>query len=86
MDEEKAKLEKIIELLMHENNTLKAALLESEKARDNGLTMRDHFAVSAMQGYLSGYYSGGDSHEAISQESYGLADAMLKAREVGNDN
>ena len=85
MSEEKAKLEKIVEVLMSENNTLKAALLESERRLDNGLTIRDHFAGLAMQGYLSGYYSGGDSHEAIADEAYMMADAMLKAREVGNE-
>lgn len=44
------------------------------------LELRDHFASLAMQGYLSGYYSGGDTHKAIADESYMLADAMLKAR------
>jgi hypothetical protein len=48
----------------------------------NDMTMRDYFAGLAMQGYLSGYYSGGDSHEVIAIESYELADAMLKARGV----
>jgi hypothetical protein len=85
MSEEKVKLENIVQLLMRENNTLKAALLESEKARDTGATLRDNFAGLAMQGYLSGYYAGGDSHEAIADESYMLADAMLKAREVDDE-
>ena len=47
--------------------------------------LRDRFAGLAMQGYLSGYYSGGHIHEAITDESYMLADAMLKAREVGDE-
>ena len=84
MNEDKAKLEKIVELLMHENNTLKAALLESERRLDNGLTIRDHFAGLAMQGLstIDGYIG----LDYIASDAYALADAMLKAREVGDDN
>ena len=83
MNEDKAKLEKIVELLMHENNTLKAALLESERRLDNGLTIRDHFAGLAMQGLstIDGYIG----LDYIASDAYALADAMLKAREVEGD-
>ena len=47
--------------------------------RDANAALRDHFAGLAMQG------SGGDTHKAIADESYMLADAMLEAREVGNE-
>jgi hypothetical protein len=57
----------------------------SKERELNDMTMRDHFAGLAVQSYLSGYYSGGDSHEAISKESYELADAMLKARVVDDE-
>tara|TARA_R110000822_G_scaffold189355_1_gene328380 strand:+ start:642 stop:929 length:288 start_codon:yes stop_codon:yes gene_type:complete len=58
---------------------------QAQQAFNTKIAQRDHFAGLAMQGYLSGYYSGGDSHEAIADESYMLADAMLKAREVGDE-
>jgi len=88
MNEEKAKLEKIVELLMHENNTLKAALLESERRLDNGLTIRDQFAGLAMQGLISSPTMGDpDLHNSaeewikdITETAYEFADAMLKAR------
>lgn len=49
-----------------------------------GMTLRDYFAAKALQGLLA------DSKvEATQAEfaaaSYGMADAMLKAREVGNE-
>jgi len=53
--------------------------------KDRHITLRDHFAGLAMQGYLSGYYAGGDSHKAIADESYELADAMLIAREANDE-
>jgi hypothetical protein len=53
---------------------------ETQQAFNAEIALRDHFAGLAMQGYLSGYYAGGDSHKAIAEESYELADAMLKAR------
>jgi len=48
--------------------------------KERYMTVCDQFASSAMQGYLSGYYSGADSHKVIAEESYKVADAMLKAR------
>lgn len=94
MSAEISKYEKIVELLMSENNTLKAALLESERRLDNGMTMRDHFAGLAMQSlYLSGVEwetTGKERDEGslaaikeLACDAYQLADAMLEAREVG---
>lgn len=79
MSEEKVKLENIVQLLMHENNTLKAALLESEKARDNGATLRDNFAGLAMQKLsLAGHPP--TAYKDLATLSYQIADAMIKAR------
>jgi hypothetical protein len=56
-----------------------------------GMTLRDYFAAKAMQGVLSAQteildgllkHTGGSG--SISELSYNLADAMLKAREDGN--
>lgn len=55
-----------------------------------GMSLRDYFAAKAMQGMLSSWYSVGDNYEhnglvsekIISKESYKIADAMLKAREL----
>lgn len=49
-----------------------------------GMTLRDYFANSAMQGYCGGEYTGqsGMSHEQIADWSFGIADAMLKQREL----
>ena len=45
-----------------------------------GMTLRDYFAAKAMQGICA---SGPQiSDELIARESYGLADAMLKARTI----
>lgn len=84
MSEEKAKYENIVQLLMHENNTLKAALLESERRLDNGLTIRDHFAGLAMQ-KLSLVGHPPTAYKDLATLSYQIADAMIKAREVNND-
>jgi len=46
-------------------------------ARD--MTMRDHFAALAMQGFL-GTVKVNCPDDAISQDAYNLADAMLKER------
>jgi len=53
--------------------------------KEVGSVLRDHFAGLAMQGYLSGYYAGGDSNIAIAEDSYQMANAMLTAREVEGD-
>jgi hypothetical protein len=55
-----------------------------ENGSPNGITIRDYFATAAMQGFVSSYPNGqGDGAEAIAQDSYTLADAMLAARKEG---
>jgi hypothetical protein len=55
-----------------------------ENGSPNGMSLRDYFAAAAMQGFVSSYPNGaaGDA-EAISHDSYTLADAMLAARKEG---
>jgi hypothetical protein len=50
---------------------------------EQGMSLRDYFAAAAMQGFVSSYPNGaaGDA-EAISHDSYTLADAMLAARKA----
>ena len=55
-----------------------------ENGSPNGITIRDYFATAAMQGFVSSYPNGeGGDAEAIAQDSYTLADAMLTARKEG---
>ena len=49
----------------------------------SGMSLRDYFAAKAMQGFAGG--GGYDKWEYLTQDAYAVADAMLKAREVGND-
>lgn len=50
----------------------------------NGMTLRDYFAAKAMQGYVSrfGCEPPFDYEKTISRWSYGIADAMLEARDA----
>jgi hypothetical protein len=48
---------------------------------EQGMTLRDYFAAKAMQAILSNpEYEGEDS--GLADQSYNVADAMLKAREA----
>jgi len=47
-----------------------------------GITLRDYFANSAMQGKMSAEHIGYSSDEDIAKHCYQLADAMLKQREL----
>lgn len=62
--------------------TIRLQRLEAEPR----LTLRDHFAAAAMQGELAcqreGYEWG--THEKLATNSYAVADAMLRAREVNH--
>ena len=49
-----------------------------------GMTLRDYFAAKAMQGFLTAEYASTYRPEAWAKDAYGMADAMLKAREVKN--
>jgi hypothetical protein len=48
-----------------------------------GMTLRDYFAVKAMQGQVNNPLKLGDdeAHRLIAERAYRMADAMLKARE-----
>jgi len=45
-----------------------------------GMTLRDYFAAKAMQGFADKLFSN-YTYKEISDRAYGIADAMLKARE-----
>ena len=45
-----------------------------------GMTLRDYFAAAALQGILSSTQTG--HLQIIAKDAYGMADAMIKAREV----
>jgi len=49
---------------------------------ENGMPLRDYFANSAMNGWLSNPNMTIKTMEELSIESYNLADAMLKQREL----
>lgn len=61
----------------------------------SGMSLRDYFAAKAMQGLCTGCsgtlgkefsaYAKGACNAVISERSYVLADAMIKAREATND-
>ena len=46
----------------------------------NQVELRDYFAAAALQGILSSTQTG--HLQIIAKDAYGMADAMLKAREV----
>ena len=53
----------------------------------SGMTLRDYFAAKAMQSAISGHigHYGHEDHwpvKDIASYAYGMADAMLKAREA----
>ena len=52
--------------------------------KDRGMSLRDYFAAKAMQGILSKLYQGikPSDVEFLAQDSYVIADAMMKAREA----
>lgn len=56
-----------------------------------GMTLRDYFANSAMQGMITKYgkpddynwqYGTEDTYDVLSKKCYKIADAMLKQREL----
>ena len=48
-----------------------------------GMTLRDYFAAQALQGICASGPNFGWTKEMLSKEAYGIADAMLSARETG---
>ena len=66
-----------------------------ELSQYNGMTLRDYFAAKAMQAFITlqeealtrdgfscDWSKNGTSSEIISEQAYGVADAMMKAREA----
>jgi len=49
---------------------------------DSGMTLRDYFANSVLQGKMSTEFIGYSSDKDIAEHCYQLADAMLKQREL----
>ena len=52
--------------------------------REEGMTLRDYFAASALQGLIAGCYAGNNSGFTVDGNvfaAYEYADAMMKARE-----
>lgn len=49
--------------------------------QSEGMDLRDYFAAKAMQGYMSRQLINGFDEDVISEMSYKVADAMMKARE-----
>ena len=48
-----------------------------------GMTLRDYFAAKAMVGLLNCYHNPKEfTEEKLAEQSYEVADAMLKAREI----
>lgn len=48
----------------------------------NGMTLRDHFAATAMQGVLANANNSGENTNLIGELAYLIADSMLKARQA----
>ena len=53
-------------------------------ADDAGISLRDYFAATAMQGILAGTISPESvwSQDDVAETAYNMADCMLKAREA----
>ena len=53
---------------------------------DEGMTLRDYFAAQVAVGAMSAYWNGDRMQDPtfgdIAQQAYGIADAMLKARQA----
>ena len=49
---------------------------------DRGMTLRDYFAIKALQGICASGPASEWSNDRLSAEAYDLADAMLKARKA----
>jgi hypothetical protein len=68
---------------MNNDNGGSAFPVQGMDMQDCGMTLRDYFAAKAMQGFAGG--GGYDKWEYLTQDAYAVADAMLKARGVGNE-
>jgi hypothetical protein len=71
------------QLLEYRNTQVAGLREENSKLREDlrvGISLRDHFAGLAMQGFLAADYNDWD-YEKFALTSYEQADAMLKERE-----
>jgi hypothetical protein len=55
---------------------------DDRREQRDGMSLRDYFAAKAMQAMVSSEYATMVSVDTWSKDSYRIADAMLKAREV----
>lgn len=60
--------------------------LEEKTVSGAWVSLRDYFAAKALQGICSSGPDRSWTDDMLACEAYRLADAMLKAREVGHDN
>ena len=61
---------------------VQSVYIEDQETNSRGMTLRDYFAAKAMQGWLANSKTSYEaSYEHLSEIFYGMADAMLKARE-----
>ena len=71
-----------VDILKHDNKYLKGHVAYLKERIDPfKLCVRDHFAGLAMQGMVAT----SNNMNTIAQSAYDMADAMLEAREVGNE-
>ena len=63
-------------------STFKSLSPEEEQVHRWGMTLRDYFAAKAMQGATTRGWTPGKTMDAVAQDCYQMADAMLKAREA----
>lgn len=49
-----------------------------------GMSLRDYFAIKALQGFLSNPQLAGGEPNILSKDAYDYADAMIKQREKKN--
>jgi hypothetical protein len=55
----------------------------TERNLTQGMTLRDYFAAKAMVGLLNCYHNPKEfTEEKLAEQSYEVADAMMKAREA----
>lgn len=64
-------------------NKSEPAFPMSTRPNNLGLTMRDYFAAKAMQSFIHFASAGDTDFDYEAKAAYKVADAMLKARELG---
>jgi hypothetical protein len=60
------------------------AIGQHHESYDTGMTLRDYFAGKALQGRLVNHRSVSLEYVDLTEQAYGYADAMLKARQNNN--